>query len=814
MANGRRRRGSPRSRSTSRVIATLIAVALVVAACTSPNDGQSEEEAQTDPEIAAAEALADAMASGDFSAAPLPDPERAVAQADAEEALEELADIEREVEVSWVSSPYEEGEGMAADAALRWVWHVPGAPEPWAYPISVHLYTEPDAQDPDGDVDDDPATSSWYATWSRDLLARELGDSGVFSVSYTDAERGPILDGAGETMVADRAVWRVGIDKTFIDSDQWTDDALELAEQLDFSNPQAYADRVAAYGPRAFVDAVVVAQDSDELDLEELREIDGVNVVPGQRIQGPTEDFARPVLGRVGEATAEIIEESDGEISQGDIIGLTGLQAQFEQTLRGIPGITISVAQGASEDGANNGEAGSDGSEGESTDSGDDQADADADADADDGAGEAGEGGSDTAEPVEVFSTDPIDGPALHTTLDTDMQLLAEEVLADVEPASALVAIRPSEGDVLAVASGPGSQGWSTATLGQYAPGSTFKMVTALAMLRAGMEPEDTVQCPETITVDGRTFSNNPGYPDEALGEITLTEAIAHSCNTAFLGQHQNLDPNDIASAAAALGLVGVGDQGYPLFMASVPQDVSGTSHAAGLIGQGQVLASPLGMATVAASLSAGHTVSPTLIRDLEDFLEAGEAQTPEDGATEDGATEDTATETDDDGDSSEDDEDGDAQGSDGDASAGAGSGGDESAAEDDDAGVPGDDGAGGDDAEGDESESESTEGDSTEDEAIEHDAPLTNEEAAVLRQTMRAVVVDGTTPMLQDVPGDPVVAKSGTAEHGTQGTEGDLRAWVIAIQGDLAVAAFVEDGEYGAATAGPLVAEFLEGLD
>ena len=771
MVHGRRRRGSRSSQGPSHVIAAVTALMLLAAACTDPSNGEGTEEAVADPEIAAAQALADAMASGDFSAAPLPEPERGVAQADADQALEQLADFERQVEVSWVSSPYEEGEGMAADAALRWVWHVPGAQEPWAYPISVHLSTEPADESAD---DDESAEQAWHATWSRELLAGDLGESGVFSVSYTDAERGEILDGAGDTMVADRAIWRVGIDKTFIEANQWADDAIELAEELDFSDPQAYADRVAAYGPQAFVDAVVISQDSDELDLEELRQIDGVNVVPGRRIQGPTEDFARPILGRVGEATAEMIEESDGQLSQGDILGLTGLQAQYEQTLRGIPGITISVVEGTQDEADDGGEGTEEDSDGEDSgnggnDSGDDDT------------------GSQSAEPVEVFSTEPVDGPSLHTTLDVDMQLLAEDVLADIEPASALVAIRPSDGEVLAVASGPGSQGWSTATLGQYAPGSTFKMVTALAMLRAGIDPEDTVQCPETITVDGRTFSNNPGYPDDALGDITFTEAIAHSCNTVFLGQHQTLDPGDIAAAAAALGLVGVADQGYPLFMGSVPQDVAGTAHAAGLIGQGEVLASPVGMATVAASLSAGHTVSPALIRDLEEFLAAGEAGAPEDGVS---AQDDGEATEEDDGDAAPHEEGAD------DATAGTGA--DASPAEDEDGGVPGDDSA-----EGDVGESE--------DEATEPDAPLTNEEAAVLRQAMRAVVVDGTTPMLQDVPGDQVVAKSGTAEHGTDGT---VRAWVIAIQGDLAVAAFVEDGEYGAATAGPLVAEFLEGVN
>jgi len=774
--------GPHRRTAASRALGALVVVLLMLAGCTDPN-GQSDGQDASAPHEAAAEALAAALSTGDMSAAPLAADQRTVAQADVDEALAQMEGIDREVEISWVSSPYEEDGVTAADAAMRWDWYVPGAEEPWSYPISVRL----ESSGADGEGED---AAEWHAEWSRDLIARELGSAGVFTVEYTNAERGTILDGDDEVLVANRPVYRIGIDKTFIDPDQWEDDAIALAEELEFDDPQAYADRVLAYGPRAFVDAVIIPQDNPEgLDTEALRSIEGVNFVRAERVQGPTEGFARPVLGRVGEATAEIIEASEGQVSAGDMVGLSGLQAQYEEIFRGTPGVTIFAEGGAGET-----QEESDG-EGDAGDG--DGAESDA-AEGDDGATSAteddGEAAADSDARQQVFSTEPVEGPALHTTLDPEVQIAAEEVLADVEPASALVAIRPSDGHILAVASGPGSQGWSTATLGQYAPGSTFKMVTALAMLRSGTGLEDTVQCPESLTVDGYTFSNNPGYPDDALGEITLMEAIAHSCNTAFVGQHETLDPAQIASAAAALGLIGLDEQGYPLFTGSVPQDVSTTEHAAAMIGQGQVLASPVGMAVVAASLSAGQTVTPTLLRDLEEFLEQAPGQA---GGTDADAGEQEAS----DGEGAP----GGSPGTDADAGGVDGGDGGQAGAPNGTSevpggqgGVPGDDGAG------------ATPEDEGDTQGLEHE-PLTNEEAAVLRQAMRAVVVDGTTPMLQDVSGSPVAAKSGTAEHGTEGT---VRAWVIAIQDDLAVAAFVEDGEYGAATAGPLVQEFLDAVN
>jgi len=87
--------------------------------------------------------------------------------------------------------------------------------------------------------------------------------------------------------------------------------------------------------------------------------------------------------------------------------------------------------------------------------------------------------------------------------------------------------------------------------------------------------------------------------------------------------------------------------------------------------------------------------------------------------------------------------------------------------------------------------------------------APLTEAEASALRDMMRAVVTEGSGGLLLDVPGAPVLAKSGTAQFGA---DGDLRnhAWMLAIQGDLAVAVFVDEGDYGSTTSGPLLKQFL----
>jgi cell division protein FtsI/penicillin-binding protein 2 len=73
----------------------------------------------------------------------------------------------------------------------------------------------------------------------------------------------------------------------------------------------------------------------------------------------------------------------------------------------------------------------------------------------------------------------------------------------------------------------------------------------------------------------------------------------------------------------------------------------------------------------------------------------------------------------------------------------------------------------------------------------------------------MRGVVEDGSAAFLADVPGSPVLAKTGTAEFG-DGRPPQTHAWMIGVHGDLAVAVFVEVGESGSRTAGPILEEFL----
>ncbi|RJK92949.1 hypothetical protein D5H78_17745 [Vallicoccus soli] len=89
---------------------------------------------------------------------------------------------------------------------------------------------------------------------------------------------------------------------------------------------------------------------------------------------------------------------------------------------------------------------------------------------------------------------------------------------------------------------------------------------------------------------------------------------------------------------------------------------------------------------------------------------------------------------------------------------------------------------------------------------------PLDPGLARTLRGLMRGVVTGGSGGALADLPGPPAIAKTGTAEYGTE-VPPRTHAWIVAAQGDLAVAVVLEDGGSGGRDAGPVAADLLRRL-
>jgi cell division protein FtsI/penicillin-binding protein 2 len=542
-----------------------------------------------------------------------------------------------------------------ATVALDWSWERSAGT--WTYETEAEL-----RRPAEGEVRES-ATGGWEVAWQPAVVHPVLTEGDRLRETRLTPARGNILGADDRPLVEPRPVRRVGVDKTGLSEPAAARAARQVARLVGIAAPE-YVERVAASGERAFVEAIVYRVDDLEPGLAtDLAATPGVRLLEDELPLAPSRDFAAALLGTVGPATAEIVEESDGRISAGDEVGRSGLQLRYDEELSGAAGVSFEAV-------------------------------------------------SDASDSQELFVAEPTDGSPVRTSLDLDAQARAQRLLADVGPPSALVAVRPSTGEIVAAASGPGSDGLNTATFGQYAPGSTYKIVSSLALLRQGLRPDSAVSCEPTATVDGREFENYDDYPASGLGRITLLQAVASSCNTAFISEAGRLAPQDLGRAAAALGFGVDHDLGFPAYFGQVPPAESETGAAADLIGQGTVLASPLAMATVMASVVRGEAVLPRLLPDVEV-------------------------------------------------------------------------------------------------EQVEPEQPLTGAEAGALRRMLRAVVEQGSGSVLAGLGGGPVLAKTGTAEYGDQPPL-PTHAWMVAARGDLAVAAFVETGDSGSSTAGPLLRDFL----
>ena len=457
-------------------------------------------------------------------------------------------------------------DGSSGTARLAYSWAFPGVPERWTYETDAKLVSE---------------SGVWKTSWQPTIVQSQLDGTNRLSQSRLYPERGELLGEDGDSIVVERAVFRIGIDKSKVSGDKAKASAVRLAKVVKV-DPTEYAAKVAAAGDSAFVPAIVFRMDAPDLPLgSKIRAIPGAVSIRTTQMLAPTRDFARPIIGTVGEATKEDVDRSSGAVVAGDQVGLSGLQKRYDAQMRGIPGVRVRLTAAKPSDSAGPSPTPSPVAE---------------------------------PEPVVLFEVKPVPGKPLTTTLNVGLQKLAEKTLAKTKPASALVAIRPSTGAIVAAANGEGNHGQSLATVGRAAPGSTFKVVSALALLRAGLTPESSVKCRPTVTVNGRKFSNYSDYPRNHMGSITFRTALAQSCNTAFIGQRRKLEGSALQDAAVSLGFGTDYDVGFPSFFGSVPNDQSPTGRAAAMIGQGKVEASPMAMAAVAASVGAGETVIPRLI--------------------------------------------------------------------------------------------------------------------------------------------------------------------------------------------------------
>ncbi|HET9632989.1 MAG TPA: penicillin-binding transpeptidase domain-containing protein, partial [Terrabacter sp.] len=502
----------------------VVAVALAALVVGTSSAGCSLFSSPPEPGDAA-RALAGGLSTGNLGAVEFANTTPAKATAFVAKAYKGLGTLRPQVSLSKLS--HNEGSDHAT-ATLSTRWDVSASPTDWTYETKVDMAL----------VDD-----RWKVTWSPDVVAPDLAPDESLAITRKWPRRADIVDSAGGKIMTEREVAVVGIDKTKVSGAQATASARTLAELLGIDAGR-FAAKVGAAGAKAFVQGLTVRATDPLLTKNgpAIQKIKGALTVPAMQVLGPSRTWAAPILGSVGEATAEQVAKSKGTLEAGDMVGVSGLQYRYDAQLRGTPGLAVLAVK-----------RGADGS---------------------------------VLDKRELFAELSKEGEPLRLSLDQKAQSAAEAALAgQTARPTALVAVRVSTGEVLAAAVGPGAAGAPLALAGKEAPGSTFKIASSLALVRKGATAATKLPCTDTLTVDGRQFGNYTGYPQDKLGDIPMQTALAFSCNTAFISQHTKVSQDDLAQAAQSLGMGEKLDLPFTGFLGSVPATDNEVEHAASFIG-------------------------------------------------------------------------------------------------------------------------------------------------------------------------------------------------------------------------------------
>jgi penicillin-binding protein 2 len=320
-------------------------------------------------------------------------------------------------------------------------------------------------------------------------------------------------------------------------------DAAFIADGLHL-DPKDVRDRVKKMSGAPQYQPIYLKEDitQDELAFIESHrnELPELAVITEHRRRYPRKGFMAHLIGYVGEVSGDMLNQPQFDLySPGDVVGRSGVELQYNQTLMGKNGSRQAVVN------------------------------------------------SHGKEMGQLAEKPAVPGQALHLTVDIDLQVAAEEAMGDKN--GAMIAMDPHTGEILAMVSRPtydpndfavhvSRDQWNKlitdpdkpllnkAIQAQLAPGSTFKILMSVAGWQEGIAQTLHVNCTGGASFYGRRFGC---WVKSGHGAVDLTRAIYQSCDVFFYTLAEKLGIDRIAKYATALGLgqkTGI----------DLPQEVSG----------------------------------------------------------------------------------------------------------------------------------------------------------------------------------------------------------------------------------------------
>ncbi|MDQ6839070.1 MAG: penicillin-binding transpeptidase domain-containing protein [Actinomycetota bacterium] len=408
--------------------------------------------------------------------------------------------------------------------------------------------------------------NKWLIEWTPATVVPGLAAGDKLTTTATWPSRAPVLGAGGAVLTASTQSVSVGLSGSRLKDPAQVSAALVAAGFPAATVAQAIS--AASANPAKFTTVATISQDRYAQIAGSIYSLPGTSFSTTNSEKTITPDLAAHVIGDVAPVTAEQLKVLGAPYGPTSMVGHNGIEAAYERQLAGAPAVTIDLV------------------------------------------------GPSGATISTVASRPPTPGRAVQTTIDPTVERAAENALGGVSQPAAMVAIRPSTGEVLASVSRPTNNGFNLAFEGSVPPGSTFKVMTTDALLANGLAPTATLTCPPTISVGGRSFRNDEG---EAAPTLTFEQAFAKSCNTAFIGATRALPDAALPAAAARFGIGTTFGLGLPAYGGKVPTPATDVDKAASSIGQGQITVSPLALAVVAATAASGTLHEPRLVAGAAD---------------------------------------------------------------------------------------------------------------------------------------------------------------------------------------------------
>jgi cell division protein FtsI/penicillin-binding protein 2 len=400
----------------------------------------------------------------------------------------------------------------------------------------------------------------WVIHWTPSVINPSLGAGDRLAALTTFPQRAPITDMDGQSLVTESADYQVGVYPDRLANETETAAKFSAATGL---NEQQVLGQIQAAPPASFLSLLTLPPKTFTAQWAQLGKVPGLGYARHQdRLFNSPE---QQTVGQIGTEDSPLLRAEGAAYQPGMTVGQSGLEQTYQDDLVGTPTTSIVVVNAAG------------------------------------------------ATVTRLWDSPGQPGTPLRTTLSSTAQKAAAKVLSAQSGSGEIVAVDTRTGDIRVLAShqhGSAKLPAGGMLNGKVAPGMSFSIVSAAALLEARVAENQPLPCQPTATVGGVTFS----YQAPVKSKATFASDFASGCGTAFATLSRTLTPVQLTAIERGFGIGSTWHLPVSAFSGSASTASGAAEMAAQAIGQSGVLMSPLGMAMVAAEVDSGVGRTPELI--------------------------------------------------------------------------------------------------------------------------------------------------------------------------------------------------------